>query len=187
MALVHSRDAELGMSAPDFELEGTDRKTYSLDSFQDADVLVVMFICNHCPYVKAVRQRLIDLAEELAEDPGDESVAMVAINSNDAQRYPDDSFERMQEIAEEYNYPFPYLYDETQDVARRYGAVCTPDFFVFDDARQLRYRGRLDDNWKEASEAERHDLRRAIDALLAGEEPDPEQVASMGCSIKWKE
>jgi peroxiredoxin len=171
------------MSAPDFELIGTDEKTYSLDSFDDADVLVVMFICNHCPYVKAVRQRLIDLADDMNE----ESVAMVAISSNDAERYPDDSFERMQEVAEEYSFPFPYLYDETQDVARSYGAVCTPDFFVFDEDRQLRYRGRLDDSWKDASQVDQQDLRRAVEALLAGERPDQDQPASMGCSIKWKE
>jgi peroxiredoxin len=183
MALLKSRDVELGMSAPDFELVATDKNTYSLDSFKDADVLVVMFICNHCPYVKAVRQRLIDLSRDL----GEESVAMVAISSNDAERYPDDSFERMTAVAEEYNYPFPYLYDETQDVARSYGAVCTPDIFVFDADRTLRYRGRVDDNWKEPEKVTSQDLRRAIEALLAGDRPDQDQHASIGCSIKWKE
>ncbi len=182
MALVESRDAELGMQAPDFELPATDGDTYSLDSFAEADVLVVMFICNHCPYVKAVRQRLIDLSVEMADEP----VQFVAVSSNDAERYPDDSFPRMKEIAEEYNFPFPYLYDETQDVARSYGAACTPDIFVFDQHRQLRYRGRIDDNWKEADEVTRQDLRRAIEALLAGQLPDEEQYPSMGCSIKWK-
>lgn len=183
MALLESRDAELGMQAPDFDLKGTNERTYSLASFADAEVLVVMFICNHCPYVKAVRQRLIDLAEDMA----DESVATVAISSNDAERYPDDSFERMKEVDEEYNYPFPYLYDETQDVARSYGAVCTPDFFVFDQDRRLQYRGRLDDNWKEPSQVTRQEMRMAIEALLAGEQPQQEQHSSMGCSIKWKE
>lgn len=183
MALVESRDAELGMEAPGFELEGTDGQTHSLGSFDDADVLVMMFICNHCPYVKAVRGRLVDLAEEMS----DQSVAFVAVSSNDAERYSDDSFERMKEVAEEYCFPFPYLYDETQDVARSYGAVCTPDFFVFDEERKLRYRGRLDDNWKEPEQVGRRELKAAVDALLAGEIPDAEQHPSMGCSIKWKQ
>jgi peroxiredoxin len=182
MALLESEQAELGMSAPDFELPGTDGQTYSLASFEDADVLVVMFICNHCPYVKAVRQRLIDLADEMADEP----VELVAISSNDAQRYPDDSFERMTEVAQEYNYPFPYLYDETQDVARSYDAKCTPDIFVFDEQRRLRYRGRIDDNWKQPDQVSRRELAEAIGALLDGELPDEEQHPSVGCSIKWK-
>lgn len=182
MALTESNDAALGMEAPDFELPGTDGDTYALESFDDSQVLVVMFICNHCPYVKAVRQRLVDLAN----DKSDESVAFVAISSNDPVDYPADSFERMRDVAEECDFPFPYLFDETQTVARNYGAVCTPDFFVFDDSRALRYRGRLDDNWKEPDEVTQRDLRDAIDALLAGKTPDEEQVPSMGCSIKWK-
>jgi peroxiredoxin len=171
------------MQAPDFELPATDGNSYSLASFDEADVLVVMFICNHCPYVKAVRQRLV----ELAEDKAAESVAFAAISSNDAKNYPEDSFDKMKEVAEEFGFPFPYLYDETQQVARKYGAVCTPDFFVFDEDRQLRYRGRLDDNWKDASKVTRHDLRDAIDTLLSGETPDADQVPSRGCSIKWSE
>ncbi|QDG51820.1 thioredoxin family protein [Persicimonas caeni] len=183
MALIESHDAQLGMDAPDFELSATDGQSYSLESFADADVLVMMFICNHCPYVKAVRGRLVDLAEQMS----DQSVAFAAISSNDAERYPDDGFERMKEVAEEYNFPFPYLYDETQDVARSYGAVCTPDFFVFDEDRKLRYRGRLDDNWKEPEQVSRRELKAAVDTLLAGETPDEEQHPSMGCSIKWKQ
>jgi peroxiredoxin len=182
MVLTESTDAALGMSAPDFELPATDGDTYSLDSFDDAEVLVAMFICNHCPYVKAVRERLVDLAN----DKSDESVAFVAISSNDAENYPEDSFPKMKEVAEEFGFPFPYLYDETQTVARQYGAVCTPDFFVFDADRDLRYRGRLDDNWKDASAVTQHDLRDAIDTLLDGERPDTDQVPSRGCSIKWK-
>lgn len=182
MALLESDQAELGMNAPDFELPGTDGETYSLESFDDADVLVVMFICNHCPYVKAVRDRLIDLDGEFADEP----VELVAISSNDAERYPDDSFERMKAVAQEYNYPFPYLYDETQDVARSYGAKCTPDIFVFDEERQLRYRGRIDDNWKQPDQVTRRDLAEAIQALLDGEMPDEDQHPSVGCSIKWK-
>jgi peroxiredoxin len=184
MALVESNDVELGMDAPAFRLPGTDGNTWELDDFDDADIFVAMFICNHCPYVKAVRERLI----ELADDFEDESVAFVAINPNDAEEYPDDSFERMKEVADEYDYPFPYLRDESQQVALDYGAVCTPDIFVFDDARQLAYRGRVDDNWKEPDDVTREDLRIAIETLLEGDRPDPdEQHPSRGCSIKWKE
>ncbi|MFB6263602.1 MAG: thioredoxin family protein [Bradymonadaceae bacterium] len=180
---VESDDVELGADAPDFDLPATDGDRYSLESFSEADVLVVMFICNHCPYVKAVRDRLIELGEDYADEP----VAFVAINPNDAEEYPDDSFERMKEVADEYDYPFPYLRDESQEVAEAYGAVCTPDIFAYDADRKLRYRGRIDDNWKDPSEVTREDLRNAIEMLLDGESPDPDdQHPSMGCSIKWK-
>jgi peroxiredoxin len=182
MALEFSEQVELGTPAPDFSLEATDGRRYTLDSFADDEALVVMFICNHCPYVKAVRERLVSLAE----DYGERGVGFVAISSNDADRYPEDSFEKMAEVAEEYEFPFPYCYDESQDVARAYGAVCTPDFFVYDEERRLAYRGRLDDNWKEPREVERRELREALDALLRGEAPDAEQHPSRGCSIKWK-
>lgn len=180
MALLET-SSTLGMSAPDFDLPATDGSRYAIDDFEDAKVLVVMFICNHCPYVKAVDQRLITLADHF-----DEAVAFVAICSNDAVRYPDDSFERMREVADELGYPFPYLWDESQRVAEEYGAVCTPDFFVFDHERELAYRGRLDDSWRDAATATQHDLRDAIEALLDGRRPSEQQHASMGCSIKWK-
>lgn len=184
MALLESDDVELGSPARDFELPATDGETYSLSDFAGADVLVVMFICNHCPYVKAVRGRLIDLAEEMSDEP----VAFVAINPNDAEQYPDDSFERMREVADEYDYPFPYLRDESQDAARAYGAVCTPDIFVYDADRQLAYRGRVDDSPKDPDDVERRDLHDAIRTLLQGGRPDPdEQIPSQGCSIKWKD
>ncbi len=182
MALVESEDPELGTPAPDFSLPATDGQTYSLDDFEDADVLVVMFICNHCPYVQAVLDRLVDLGNHWEDE-----VAFVAISSNDAERYPDDSFQNMTELAREKNFPFPYLYDESQDVARAYGAQCTPDFFAYDDERRLAYAGRLDDNWKNADDVEQRDLRDAIAALLDGRRPDDDQQPSMGCSIKWKQ
>ena len=183
MALLESNEDDLGTPAPDFELPATDGETYSLSDFDDSEVLVVMFICNHCPYVKAVRQRLVDLADELAG----ESVAFAAINPNDAEEYPDDDFDRMTEVAEEYDFPFPYMQDETQEVAEAYGAVCTPDIFVYDDDRKLAYHGRVDDNWKEPEKVEQRDLHNAIRTLLAGNRPDPDaQKPSMGCSIKWK-
>ncbi|MFW5967786.1 MAG: thioredoxin family protein [Persicimonas sp.] len=183
MVLTESTEVELGMEAPAFDLPATDGSRYTLADFDEASALVVMFICNHCPYVKAVRGRLIELAEQMSDRP----VAFVAISSNDAERYPEDSFERMKEVAEEYDYPFPYLYDESQRVARAYGAVATPDIFVFDDERTLGYRGRVDDNWKEPSKVTRRDLKLAIEAILEGRRPDFEQQPSMGCSIKWKE
>lgn len=183
MVKMKSDTDTLGMDAPTFELPATDGRTYSLDSFDDSDILVVMFICNHCPYVKAVRQRLIDLTDYF----GDESVSFVAISSNDASEYPEDSFESMKEVADKYDYPFPYLYDETQEVARAYGAKCTPDIFVFDDQRKLRYRGRIDDNWKEPQKVTREELKLAIEALLEGNEPEKPQHPSVGCSIKWKQ
>lgn len=182
MVLLESDAPELGSSAPDFSLPATDGKTYGLDDFSEADVLVVMFICNHCPYVKAVLDRLVELGNRWAPD----EVAFVAISSNDAERYHDDDFESMGELARELNFPFPYLYDESQEVARAYQAVCTPDFFVYDEARELAYAGRLDDNWKQPDQVQNQDLRNAIEALLDGERPDGEQHPSMGCSIKWK-
>ena len=182
MALVESQGPELGDKASDFSLPATDGNTYELADFDGADVLVVMFICNHCPYVKAVIDRLVDLGNTWDDD----EVALVAISSNDAERYPDDSFENMTKLAEERDFPFPYLYDESQDVARAYDAACTPDFFVYDSDRRLAYAGRLDDNWKKPEEVEKQDLRDAISALLEGRRPDKEQTPSMGCSIKWK-
>jgi peroxiredoxin len=183
MALLESDDVELGTPAPDFDLPATDGDNYSLSDFDDADVLVVMFICNHCPYVKAVRGRLVALANELEDEP----VAFAAINPNDAEEYPEDSFENMVEVADKHDFPFPYLRDESQEVAEAYGAICTPDIFVYDDDRELAYRGRVDDNWKEPDKVEQRDLHNAIQTLLAGDQPDPdEQVPSQGCSIKWK-
>ncbi|MFU8803642.1 MAG: thioredoxin family protein [Bradymonadaceae bacterium] len=182
MVLLHSQTVELGTPASDFELPATNGESYGLGSFADADVLVVMFICNHCPYVKAIVDRLVELGKTWDQD----EVAFVTISSNDAENYPADGFEKMRELAENKDFPFPYLYDESQEVARAYGAVCTPDFFVYDDQRRLAYRGRLDDSWKDAAAVTRQDLRDAIEALLEGKPPAKEQVPSMGCSIKWK-
>lgn len=183
MALVESEGPQLGSEAPDFSLPATDGNTYERDDFDEASVLVVMFICNHCPYVKAVLDRLVELANTWDDD----EVAFVAISSNDVERYPEDSFEKMGQLAEQKDFPFPYLYDESQDVARAYDAKCTPDFFVYDDQRRLAYSGRLDDNWKEPQKVQRQELREAIEALLQGDRPDEDQTPSMGCSIKWKQ
>jgi thiol-disulfide isomerase/thioredoxin len=145
-------------------------------------VLVVMFICNHCPYVQAVEDRLIRLAREF-EPRG---VQFVAVCANDADTYPDDAFDKMAARWHEHGYGFPYLHDEAQDVARAFGAVCTPDIFVYDRDRRLAYRGRIDDSWKDESKVKRRELAEALEVLVAGKRPSPEQRPSMGCSIKWR-
>ena len=141
-----------------------------------------MFICNHCPYVKAVEDRLITMAR--AFEP--RGVQFVGVCANDADSYPDDAFDELAARWRERGYGFPYLHDEAQDVARAFGAVCTPDIFVFDRDRRLAYRGRIDDSWKDESRVTRRELADAIEALLAGRQPSREQRPSMGCSIKWR-
>jgi peroxiredoxin len=183
MALTHTPDRpELGLPLPEFDLPATDGRRYQHKDFDRLDALVVMFICNHCPYVQAVEDRLIALGRYFAGKP----VQFIAVSSNDATRYPDDSFAKMRERALAKQYPFPYLFDETQEVARRFGAVCTPDFFLYDRRMTLAYRGRLDDSWKDASAVQKEDLKQAILDLLDGGRPEAIQKPSMGCSIKWK-
>jgi peroxiredoxin len=180
--VAYSKGMELGTQAPPFALPGTDGKTYSLASFASAPALVVVFTCNHCPYAKAVEDRLIALQREYAP----RGVRLVAINPNDEVAYPDDSLPAMVERAKHKGFNFPYLRDQSQDVARAYDAACTPDIFVFDAARELVYNGRFDDNWQEPAKVQRQDLRRALDAVLSGRAVDFDVVPSMGCSIKWK-
>ena len=182
MALAYSKGMQPGTPAPPFELRGTDGRPYSLESFGDAQVLVVVFTCNHCPYAKAVEERLV----ELQADYLNRGVSLVAINPNDADKYPDDSFDAMVERASQRGFTFHYLQDDTQAVARAYDAACTPDIFVFDRARKLVYNGRLDDNWQQPAAVTRRDLRQVLDATLEGRSVDFEAVPSMGCSIKWK-
>ena len=183
MALTYSNMVPLGAPAPDFSLPGTDDNTYSLESFKDKQVLVVIFMCNHCPYVQAVLRRLINLQLEFK----DRSVQLVGINVNDAEKYPDDSMENMKVLAEKKNLPFPYLFDETQESAKAYDAVCTPDIYVYGEERKLLYRGRIDDNWQHPEQITRHDLKDAIEAILDGRPVSDDQVSAMGCSIKWKQ
>jgi len=173
----------LGTPAPDFNLPGTDGKTYSLESFKDKKVLVVIFMCNLCPYVKAILRRLINLQNDYEK----QSVQLVGINANDVNKYPDDSPESMKALAEKKDLPFPYLFDASQETAKAYNAVCTPDIYVYGEERKLLYRGRVDDNWQHPDEITRHDLKDAIEAILAGQPVSDDQVSSMGCSIKWKE
>lgn len=182
MALMHSTMAPLGTLALDFKLPGVDGRDYTLGSFKDKKALVIIFMCNHCPYVKAVLPRLVALQNEMA----DRGVQLLGINPNDAERYPDDSFDSMKEIAKEKKIPFPYLFDATQATAKAYDAVCTPDIYVYGDERTLLYRGRIDDNWQHPEKVTRQDLKAALENILAGQPVDEEQIPSMGCSIKWK-
>jgi peroxiredoxin len=181
MALTYSAGMPLLTPAPDFRLRGTDGATYSLASFAGAELLVVVFTCNHCPYAIASEDRLIALQNVFAE-----RVRFVLINPNDAAAYPEDSFDAMVRRAREKRFPFPYLRDETQETARAYDAACTPDIFVFDAGRRLRYNGRIDDDWQRPERATRHDLRTVLDNLLAGRAIGIDPVPSMGCSIKWR-
>ena len=182
MALMHSKGMPVGSPAPPFSLPGVDGNAWSLDSFADAQLLVVVFTCNHCPYAIASEDRLL----EIQSDYEDQGVRLVAISSNDAEKYPDDSFALMKERAADKAFTFPYLYDESQEVARAYDAACTPDVFVFDRNRKLIYNGRIDDNWQHPDQVDRQDLRAVLDAALGGRAVDFEHVPSMGCSIKWK-
>jgi len=173
----------LGTKAPDFELMNVDGSLVRLADFHGARALLVMFICNHCPYVKHVADQLALLAREYQA----QGVAVVAINSNDASQYPQDSPEQMVHEAEQRGYSFPYLYDETQEVAQAYRAACTPDFYLFDDQQRLVYRGQLDSSRPQSDvPVTGSDLRRAIDGLLAGAPVLEVQRPSLGCNIKWR-
>ena len=182
MALLHSSMVPLGTAVIDFKLPGVDGKEYSLKSFTAYKVLVIIFMCNHCPYVKAVIQRLIDLQQEVLG----QGVRLVGINCNNVIKYPDDSFESMHRISKEWGMNFPYLFDESQEVAKQYDAVCTPDIYVYGTKRILLYRGRLDDNWDNPDKVSRRDLKQAIDSILSDRKITIKQIPSMGCSIKWK-
>lgn len=181
MALTFTPYAELGADLPPYRLPGIDGKIHAHSDLPADTPVVVMFICNHCPYVQAIEDRLIQLGHDLQK----QNVPVIAICSNDAQSHPEDSFANLKKRAEEKAYPFVYLHDESQDVARRFGAVCTPDFYVYDRAHKLAYRGRLDDNWKEARRVTRRELYQAVQTLLENKKVSDQQTASMGCSIKW--
>ncbi|MFI5211903.1 MAG: thioredoxin family protein [Ignavibacteria bacterium] len=172
----------IGSKAIPFKLKGVDEKFYSLDDFIDKKVLCIIFSCNHCPYVKAVEDRI----NQIAKDYGSRSFALICINSNDEKTYSEDSYDEMKKRAAEKGFVFPYLRDETQETARAYDAVCTPDIYLFDENRILKYRGRIDDNWKDESQVTRKELQMAIDRLLENKKIDFEIIPSMGCSIKWR-
>ena len=183
MVSLETPVCEFGRPAIDFSLPGVDGKVWTLDQCRGEKGLLVMFICNHCPYVKAIRDRLVRDTRELM----DHGINSVAIMSNDPAEYEEDSFENMKKVAEEYDFPFPYLFDESQEVARAYGAVCTPDFFGYNAGLELQYRGRLDASRKEAAPPDaRRDLFEAmVQVARTGRGPE-EQIPSMGCSIKWR-
>ncbi len=184
MASLETPVCNFGWKAVDFDLPGVDGKRYSLASVKGENGLLVMFICNHCPYVKAIRDRIIRDVKALAGH----GIGTIAIMSNDPADYPEDSFENMAKVAREYDYPFPYVQDETQQIAKAYGAVCTPDFFGFNNRLELQYRGRMDASRKEAAPADaRRDLFEAmVQVAKTGRGPE-EQIPSIGCSIKWRE
>jgi peroxiredoxin len=174
---------DFGWKAPAFTLPGVDGKTYSLDALRGPNGTLVMFICNHCPYVKAVVDRIVRDVNALHGL----GVNAVAISSNDAEHYPDDSFDNMKRFAAAHHFTFPYLYDESQEIARAYDAACTPDFFGFNGKLELQYRGRLDESRKEAAAADaRRDLFEAMKQVAETGQGPREQIASIGCSIKWK-
>ncbi len=186
MAATESTMLELGTSAPDFSLINTnptfENRCYSLADFADAKALLVMFVCNHCPYVIHLREALVKMANDYAG----RGVQVVAISSNSVQTHPQDGPERMREEAALHNFPYPYLYDESQAAAQAYMAACTPDFYLFDAERKLSYRGCFDGSRpKNDIPVTGEDMRAAIDAVLAGEMPAAEQIPSMGCNIKW--
>jgi peroxiredoxin len=184
MALTESTMVALGAPAPDFSLpDVVSGKTISLKTFAAKKALLVMFICRHCPYVQHVQQELARLGRDYAA----KDIGIVVISANDAKGYPEDAPASLKEMAEELKFTFPYCYDESQAVAKAYSAVCTPDFFLFDQARRLVYRGQLDDSRPgNGKPVTGRDLRAALDAVLAGRPVDPTQRPSVGCNIKWK-
>ena len=173
---------DFGWKASDFLLPATDGRSYSLDDVKGRGGTLIVFVCNHCPYVKAVIDRLARDAAELAAF----GIGAVAIASNDAVAYPEDSFDNMKRFAAEHRLPFPYLHDESQDVARAYRAVCTPDFFGFNADQELQYRGRLDESRKASGTGAGRDLFEAMKGIARTGQGPREQIPSIGCSIKWK-
>lgn len=183
MVATSSTMLMLGTSAPDFSLPDTKGHIVKMTDFKGAPALLVIFMCNHCPFVKHILRGLVEFAKEYQS----KGIAVVGINSNDIANYPEDSPEMMAKLSEEACFTFPYLYDETQEVAKAYNAACTPDFFLFDQGRKLAYRGQMDDSRPGSNvPVTGVDLRAAMDAVLAGSEIDPRQKPSMGCNIKWK-
>lgn len=172
---------KISSKLPDFNLPGVDGKNYSPSSFQSSKVLVVMFTCNHCPYVRAYEDRLI----KLQKDFKDKSVSFVAINANDEINYPEDSFENMIKRAKEKNYNFPYLRDKSQEIAKAFGASFTPEIFVFDQNKILQYHGRVDDNWQEPDKVTKQNLKEAIEAVLANKQLERAETQAIGCTVKW--
>lgn len=182
MVLLKSLSLPMGNDIIPFNLPATDGKNYSLADFSDKKILVIIFMCNHCPYVIGVIDRLISIQSDYAS----KGVQLIGINANDSERYPEDSFEAMQNWVMEKGINFTYLHDESQEVAKAYQAQCTPDIFVFDGNKKLAYHGRIDDNWQQEHLVKKRDLRAALDSILEGGAVEGSQTPSMGCSIKWR-
>ncbi len=178
---INNLKLKIGDKAIDFRLPGVDGRTYSLNDFKNKRITVIIFMCNHCPYVQAYMERV----KAIQTDFGIKSVQIVGINSNDEINYPDDSFEKMIEMSKAKNLSFPYLRDKNQKVASAYGAQCTPECFVFDIEKKLRYHGRIDDNYKDEKSVKTYDLRNAIDSILHNKKVQIELSPAIGCSIKW--
>ncbi|MBI2118641.1 MAG: thioredoxin family protein [Elusimicrobia bacterium] len=172
----------LGAKAIDFNLTGVDGKNYSLEDLKDKKALILIFSCNHCPYVQAYEDRIIALQKDYA----DKGVQVVAINSNDSTTYPEDNFENMKKRAQEKKFNFLYLRDDSQSVAKNYGATHTPQIFLFDQKRELQYIGKIDDNWQEPKKVTRTYLREALNSLLSGKPIKEPETFAIGCTIKWK-
>ena len=177
-----TKTLKIGTKMPSFELRGTDGKMYNSGSFNDKKLLVIIFSCNHCPYVQAYEDRII----AIQNDYKNKSVAVAAINSNNDLHYEEDSFQNMVKRYGEKNFNFPYLRDETQEIAKKFDASHTPEIFVFNDKRELSYHGKIDDNWKEPEAVKSKYLRDALDELLAGKDVSVRETFSIGCTIKWK-
>lgn len=177
-----TNNLEIGSSAPDFNLIGIEDKKYSLDSFKGKKALIIIFSCNHCPYVQAYEDRII----KIQKDYTDKGVVVIAINSNEDINYPDDSFENMKKRAAEKNFNFPYLRDNDQSVARAYDATHTPEIFLVDENSKLAFHGKIDDNWQEPDNVQNHYLLDALEELLAGKEISVPETFTIGCTIKWK-
>lgn len=183
MALLETENIPMGTPCPEFELPGVDGKTYKCcDDFAASDVLVILFICNHCPYVVAIEDRYVALARYFQNA----SVQFVGICSNDPDDYPQDNFDNMKKRAQQKGYGFPYLQDLSQQTGKDFGAVCTPDIYVYDRNWGLAYHGRFDDSWQVPEKVKEESLKIAIQTLLDGGAPGADQMPSMGCSIKWR-
>ncbi len=173
---------KIGDQIIDFKLPGVDGRVYSIDSFDKSKPIAIIFWCNHCPYVKAWEDRIVKIGKKYKD-----KVNFVLINSNDPKRYPEDSFDNMKKRAEEKGYPFPYLFDESQDVARKYGAQRTPEIFLFDQNHKLVYHGAPDDNWEDETKVKNYYFVDALEAVLKGQFPSIQETQPVGCTVKWKQ
>ena len=180
--VMATKTLQIGSTIPDFDLLSIDGKTYSLDAFKDKKALIIIFSCNHCPYVQAYENRIMAIQKDYEQ----KGVAVVAINSNDAVQYPDDSFEEMKKRAALKKFNFVYGRDEDQSVAKNFDAAHTPEIFLFNEERKLVYHGKIDDNWQEEQKVKTKYLREALDEMLSGKEISVPETYSIGCTIKWK-